>query len=249
MKDNFEFSFKTGVIGYPIFFVLIIWLVFWAESRFGFNLNYLGVYPRSIAGLQGILFSPFIHSGISHLWNNTLPLLILSTALFYFYSDRSWAVLGIGMFATGALTWLIGRPSLHIGASGIIYMLFSFLFFKGIITKHYRLIALSFSVVFMYGSMLWYVFPIKDSISWEGHLSGLLTGFILALLIKNGIIKQPVYTWEQPDYDPDEDVFMRHFDENGNFIELAKEEVSNEEEKNRIPDIQIVYEYKEQKKD
>ena len=236
MKSNNDFSFTSGVIGYPILFVLLIWIVFWAESRFGFNLNYLGVYPRSLSGLQGVLFSPFIHSGLSHLWNNTLPLLILSTALFYFYPTRSWTVLGLGFIMTGILTWIIGRSSLHIGASGIIYMLFSFLFFKGIITKYYRLIALSFIVVFMYGSMLWYIFPIKDGISWEGHLSGLVTGLLLAIFIKNGIVQKKIYPWEHPNYDPEEDDFMKHFDENGNFIERIEEDSEN--------DVQVIYEYK-----
>ncbi|GAA4278177.1 rhomboid family intramembrane serine protease [Aquimarina mytili] len=235
---NDHFKFSTGVIGYPLLFVLLIWIVYWFEVRFGFDFNHFGVYPRSIVGLRGVLLSPFIHSDISHLWHNTLPLLILSAALFYFYRPNAWKVLFIGVFVTGVCTWLLGRPANHIGASGVVYMLFGFLFFKGIIAKHFRLTALSFVVVFIYGSMIWYILPIDPKISWEGHLSGLLTGSVLAFLIKRGVAKPILYTWESPEYKPEEDEFLKHFDENGNFIEQLPEEEQVDEE------IKIVYQYK-----
>ena len=85
---------------------------------------------------------------------------------------------------SGFLTWSIGRPAYHIGASGLIYVLVSFLFFKGVFAKHYRLIALSLLVVFLYGSMIWYALPIEKGISWEGHLSGLITGILFAFIFR-----------------------------------------------------------------
>ncbi|GAA4113197.1 rhomboid family intramembrane serine protease [Aquimarina addita] len=218
--------------------MLLIWSVFWFEIRFGFDFNHFGIYPQKIFGLRGILFSPFIHGDIEHLWHNTLPLLILSAALFFFYPRNVWKVLFYGVILTGICTWLLGRPANHIGASGVIYMLFGFLFFKGIIARHYRLIALSFGVVFMYGSLLWYTFPIDPKISWEGHLSGLLVGILLAFVIKRGIIKPVKYPWESPDFNPEEDEFLKHFDEQGNFIERLPEEDTSEEE------FKINYEYK-----
>lgn len=219
MKSSEPFIFSPGVIGYPLLFVLLIWIIFWFEIRFGFDFNYLGIRPGDLVGLRGIVFSPFIHSDIKHLFNNTIPLFVLSMALFYFYRSMSWKILIYGIFLTGLLTWIIGRPSLHIGASGIIYLLASFLFFKGIFSRYYRLIALSFIVVFLYGGMLWFVVPVKPGISWEGHLSGLLVGLLFAIIFKQSI-KQPVkYEWEKPDYVEDNDPFMRHFDEKGNFIE------------------------------
>lgn len=213
------FNFSAGVIGYPILFVLLIWVVFWFEIRFGFDFNYLGVRPRRVEGLRGILLSPFIHSDIKHLFNNTIPLFVLSMALFYFYRGISWRLLFIGLLLTGLLTWVIGRPANHIGASGIIYMLASFLFFKGIFSRYYRLIALSFVVVFLYGGMLWFVVPVDPGISWEGHLSGLLVGLSFAFIYKQKIAKPPKFEWEKPDYNEEEDDFMKYFDENGNFIE------------------------------
>ncbi len=224
LKQREPFIFSTGVIAYPLLFVLIIWVVFWFEIRFGFDFNYLGIQPRSIKGLRGILFSPFIHSDIKHLFHNTIPLFILTMALFFFYRTISWKVLLVGLLLTGFFTWAIGRPANHIGASGIIYLLASFLFFKGIFSKHYRLIALSFIVVFLYGGLLWFVVPVDPKISWEGHLSGLFVGLFLALTFRQKIAKQPKYEWEKEDYDSENDVFMSHFDENGNFIEKSAEE-------------------------
>ncbi len=233
LKASTPFVFTTGTIGYPLLFVLLIWIVFWAEVRFGINLNRFGVRPGSVEGLWGIFFSPFIHSDIKHLFNNTIPLFVLSLSLFYFYRPISWKVLLIGFFSTGILTWLIGRQAYHIGASGIIYLLASFLFFKGIFSKYFRLVALSLMVVFLYGGLVWYVTPIDPEISWEGHLSGLISGISLALIFRKKIAMVPKYEWEKAEYDESEDSFMRHFDENGNFIESPQppegEEISETE--------------------
>ncbi|SHG05099.1 Membrane associated serine protease, rhomboid family [Salegentibacter echinorum] len=223
MEKASPFQFTTGVLGYPVLFVLLIWIVFWFEVRFGVSFNDFGVRPREIKGLRGILFSPFIHGDLKHLFNNTIPLFVLSMALFYFYKRISWQVLLFGLLLTGILTWAIGRPANHIGASGIIYMLAAFLFFKGIFSKHYRLVALSLIVVFLYGGMLWYVTPINPEISWEGHLSGLISGFTLSLIYRTKIAKSPKYEWEKPEYNEEEDLFMQHFDENGNFVEQRPE--------------------------
>ncbi|MFB9056420.1 rhomboid family intramembrane serine protease [Mariniflexile ostreae] len=223
MKKNQNFTFTTGVIAYPVLFVLLIWLVFWFEVRFGINLSKYGVYPQSLKGLRGVLFSPFIHGSITHIYHNTVPLFVLSMALFYFYRSIAWKVLFFGILFSGFLTWSIGRPSYHIGASGVIYVLVSFTFFKGVFAKHYRLVALSLLVVFLYGSMIWYTMPIKEGVSWEGHLSGLITGLIFALFFRKEIAKPEKYVWEHDDYNPDDDPFLKHFDKDGNFIEQIEQ--------------------------
>jgi len=240
MQEQFKFS--TGVIGYPIAFILFIWIVFWFEIRFNVNLTEHGIYPKKFTGLQGVVFSPFIHSGIKHLYSNTIPLFVLSTALFYFYRPIAWKVLAYGILLSGFLTWSIGRPSYHIGASGLIYVLVSFTFFKGIFAKHYRLIALSLLVIFLYGSMVWHVLPIQEGISWEGHLSGLLTGLLFAFIFRKEIAKPKKYAWEQDNYIEDNDPFLKHFDENGNFIERIEPEI---EEEPKITEIR--YNFKENK--
>ncbi|MFI1771775.1 rhomboid family intramembrane serine protease [Thalassobellus citreus] len=241
MKQHEHFKFSTGVVGYPIFFVLTIWLVFWFEVRFGFNFSKYGVYPQTIKGLRGILFSPFIHGDITHIYHNTIPLFVLSMALFYFYRPIAWKVILLGILFSGFLTWCIGRPSYHIGASGLIYVLVSFTFFKGVFAKHYRLIALSLLVIFLYGSMIWGITPIKEEISWEGHLSGLITGLLFALFFRKQIAKPKKYIWEQEHYNEANDPFLKHFDADGNFIESIEPEIEEEQ----APTIN--YTYKENK--
>lgn len=223
MLESRYFKFSLDILLAPLFAVLVIWAVFWLELQLGVNFNQQGIYPRRFSGLQGVFFSPFIHGSVEHLYNNTIPLAILTLSLFFFYRDNAFKVIIYGILIAGFLTWLIGRPSYHIGASGLIYVLVSFIFFKGVFTKYYRLIALSLAIVFIYGSMLWYVFPIEDGISWEGHLSGFFTGLVLAKLIKTKIPELKKYKWEQDDFNEEDDEFLKHFDENGNFMESVSE--------------------------
>lgn len=228
MSENQYFKFTRAVVIAPLIAVISIWTVFWIEIRLQVNLNEYGIYPQKISGLQGIVFSPFIHGSADHLYNNTIPLSILMAALFYFYRSISLRVLLIGILVSGLFTWAIGRPSYHIGASGVIYLLVSFIFFKGIFTKHYRLVALSLIVVFIYGSMLWYIFPVEDGISWEGHLGGFLAGIALAFFMKTDIPPPKKYDWEHDDYNEEADAFLRQFDEDGNFVGTPKDEIPEE---------------------
>ncbi|MGX1929848.1 rhomboid family intramembrane serine protease [Flagellimonas sp. 2504JD4-2] len=236
MADSNDFKFSNGVLMAPLLAMLSIWTVFWFEIQLGTNFNEFGVYPRKLLGLRGVLLSPFIHGSVEHLYNNTIPLAVLTAFLFYFYRSVALKTLVWGILISGFSTWLIGRPSYHIGASGVIYVLASFIFFKGVFAKHFRLIALSLVVVFIYGSMIWYIFPIKDGVSWEGHLSGFITGLLLAILLKVKVPKEKKYHWEREDYNEDDDPFLKHFDENGNFIETPPEDVDNK--------IKISYHYK-----
>ena len=223
-KEFDEFRFTTGVIAYPLAFVVLMWLVFWFELRFNFNFTSNGVLPRTFSGLRGIIFSPFIHSSLEHLYNNSIPLVALMSGLFYFYRPIAWKViLLIGLFS-GIGTWAIGREAYHIGASGIIYGLASFLFFKGIWSRYYRLTAFSLIVVFLYGSLIWGTMPLDPDMSWEGHLSGFFSGTLLALFIRQNIAKPQKYEWEKIDYNENDDPFLRHFDEDGNFIEFLPED-------------------------
>ncbi|WP_054558145.1 rhomboid family intramembrane serine protease [Croceitalea dokdonensis] len=241
MNENSYYKFTTSMLLVPLFAVLAIWTVFWIEVRFQVNLNYLGVYPRTIKGLAGIGLSPLIHGSLEHLYNNTIPLAILSLAVVYFYKDAALRVFLLGVVCSGALTWVIGRPSYHIGASGLIYALAAFIFFKGVFSKYYRLIALSLGVVFIYGSMLWYIFPIEDGISWEGHLSGFLVGLVLAKVIPTRLPSPQRYQWEKEDFNEDDDPFLKHFDADGNFMETGQEQDPDDK-------TEIIYHYKKNPK-
>jgi len=238
MIEQQYFKFSNSVVIAPLLSILLIWTVYWMELRLQTNFNDLGTYPRTLQGLRGVLMSPFIHGSLQHLYNNTIPLAILMASLFYFYREIALKVLLIGILFSGLFTWGIGRPSYHIGASGVIYLLASFVFFKGVFTRYYRLVALSLMVVFVYGSLLWYIFPIKDEISWEGHLGGFICGLLLAIVLKSEIPKPKKFPWEEEDYNQEDDAFLKQFDENGNFIE-TKEEPSVENHS-----VKINYEYK-----
>jgi len=243
MSEMGHFKFSNKILGIPLMAMILIWVVYWVELVIGVNFNEMGVKPRTLLGLRGVVLSPFIHGSLEHLYNNTIPLGILLSALWYFYRDVAWKVLVYGILLSGLITWLIGRTSYHIGASGFIYVLASFIFFKGIFSSHFRLVALSLIVVFIYGSMLWYIFPVKDGMSWEGHLAGFLTGLFLAKVVKASIPPTKKYEWEKKDFKEEDDLFLKHFDENGNFRELP-----NEEELIEDDGLSINYIYKENHK-
>ena len=181
----------------PGMFVFIMWMVKIIEVLFEIDLSNFGIYPLSIKGLPGIIFSPFIHADFKHLFNNSLPFFFLSVALFYFYSEVALKIFVWTFFLTGTLVWIAGRDAWHIGASGLVYGLASFLFFSGIIWRYFRLVALSLLIVFLYGSMVWGLFPdVYKSVSWESHMLGFLSGIVLSVLYRKEGPQEPVYNWD-----------------------------------------------------
>ena len=186
---------------FPGIFILVLWLILLLEKGLGVDWHHLGVYPRMVEGLWGIFTSPLIHSGVRHLFSNSISLLILGWCLFYFYKEIGFAVMPVVWILSGSLTWCIGRESWHIGASGLIYALSFFLFFSGIFRKYIPLMAVSLLVVFLYGSTLWNMFPIAElvdpSVSWEGHLSGAISGLICAGIFRKYGPQKPVEELEE----------------------------------------------------
>jgi membrane associated rhomboid family serine protease len=187
---------------YPILFVMVIGLVHFIQYVFELNFVNYGVYPRSVKGLIGIFTSPLIHGSFSHLINNSIPILIMGSLLFYFYKEVAFKVSTWIYLMVGFWTWVYAREAYHIGASGLLYGLFSFLLMSGFIRKNKNLISLSFAVVFLYGSLVWGIFPIDVQISFEGHLWGFVAGTILAIYYrKQGTQKPPAYWPEEDDLD------------------------------------------------
>ena len=194
--DNIEYKkFKYSLLLSTIF-VGILWVVKIITDTSKKDLTFLGVYPRSTKGIVGIFSMPFIHADYTHLFANTVPLIVMGTGILFFYRSLSYKVFLIIWFFSGFCVWIFGRASYHIGASGIVYGLASFLLFSGIIRRDVRLAAISLIVVFLYGGMIWGILPIWPAISWEGHLFGGISGFACAVAYRNQGPKKLVYSWE-----------------------------------------------------
>lgn len=187
--------FKHSLV-FPSLFLLAFWLIFLVESTLDFELATFGIFPLRAEGLKGILFSPFIHSGYSHLAANSIPFFVLSLALFYFYRKLAYRIFFLIYFLSGLCVWLAGREAWHIGASGVIYGLASFLFFSGIFRNDVKLLTIAIIVVFLYGGMFWGIFPIKPDVSWESHLWGGVSGLILSIFYRRQGPQRPHYEWE-----------------------------------------------------
>lgn len=156
----------------------------------------LGITPRTTNGLIGILTAPFIHGGRDHLISNTLPLILVGTGLFYFYNQIAYKVIAMIWLLTGIWVWLSARDETHIGASGLIYGFVLFLFISGFIRKDNRLLAISFLVAFLYGSLVWGILPVDQSISWESHLCGSIAGIVTAFAYRKHGPSRPKPQWE-----------------------------------------------------
>ena len=165
-------------------FLVVVWGVHALGEVTGWPLREWGVRPRNLDRLLGIFTFPFLHGDWEHLWNNTATFFVLNILLFYFYRSiaaQVWLLLYVG---SGVLLWATGGQGNHIGASALIYGLAAFLFLSGLIRNARLLMRVSILVLFLYGGMVWWMLPIEDHISWEGHLSGAFVGVVLAWLYR-----------------------------------------------------------------
>lgn len=221
MKET-TLKYHPIVFWLPFLSILFLWIVYYLDWTYFLGWKTFGIVPKTFKGLQGILFSPFLHGSFQHLIHNTLALVVVLPLILYYY-HKHWKILIIGgIVLSGLGTWLIANGGNHIGASGLIYVLTAYLFFTGIRSKQYRLMAIAFLVVILYGSSVWYMFPdVEQGISWEAHLAGFLTGTLFSFILEKPQI-EPMYTydWQKPDYDYTRDEFMLQFDKNGNFKPL-----------------------------
>ncbi len=208
--ENKKISINTFI--FPICILLIITLIKTIELRTGYSFSFLGVFPQELKGVPGIVLSPFIHGSITHLFNNIIPLFFLLSAMIHFYDRLSYLIYFIIHLSTGILLWCIGREVYHIGASGIVYGLASFMFFSGVFRKNTQLLAFSLLITFLYGSMVWGIFPetVKKGVSWEAHLSGALVGLITSIVfIKKGPQRKK-YDWEDEEEIDNDDNYIYH---------------------------------------
>jgi membrane associated rhomboid family serine protease len=169
----------------PFRLVFIMWLVFTFEVYTSYDLSFLGIMPRTLWGVIGIFTAPMIHGNLMHLVSNTVPLLFLGGTLFFFYNRIGVTVFFRCYFITNILVWLFARPSMHIGASGLIYALSAFLIFFGLLRRDMMSFFISIVVILLYGGIFYGILPTDPWISWESHLAGTLTGAGTAIALRN----------------------------------------------------------------
>ncbi len=170
---------KSGIVP-PLRLCFLMWLVFAIEYYLQVDLGYLGIYPRSITGLVGVVMAPLLHGNFNHLMSNSIPLLVLGGSLFFFFPSLAIRVFFQAYFFTNILVWIFGRPFYHIGASGLIYALASFLVFYGLFKRNFKSVIISAIVIFSYGGMAYGLLSFDDRISWESHLMGAVVGLVTA---------------------------------------------------------------------
>jgi len=204
-RRNFRLAMKMSLVA-----IGILWTIFIFDIVFGLNLGRFGLRPGSIPGLLGIVTAPLLHANFQHILSNTFPLFLSLTATLYLYPRASIRVIPLIWIGSGTLAWFIGRSTLHIGASGMIYGLLAYVFVSGILRRDMRSVSVSLLIGFLYGSMVWGVLPIRPHMSWEMHLSGAIFGIVLAFVFRKWD-RTPVlrYDWEDdesvPEWYPESD--------------------------------------------
>jgi len=187
-----KISFKkrlTDSIRIPVYLIAFLWLIHGLQALLGFDFGYYGVYPRTLFGLRGILFSPMIHGDWGHLLANTPPLFAMSAMILFFYRKVAIPSFTLIYLLSGLAVWGFGRQVFHIGASGVVYGLVAFVFFSGIFRRNLKSIVLALIVLMYYGSMFLVVLPGREGVSWESHLFGAMAGVLIAVMLHKTIKK------------------------------------------------------------
>jgi membrane associated rhomboid family serine protease len=195
-SDRARANFRLAV-RIALGFVALLWVIELLNWSLDLEAEDFGVRPRQLAGLPGILFAPLVHGGFAHLIANSPPLLVLGTAMLYLYPNAARTVLPAVYLGPGVAVWIFARGGVHVGASGLVYGLVSYIFVAGLIRRDRRAIAASLLVCFMYGALVWGVLPIEPGVSWETHLAAALIGMVLAIALRRlDIPPRTRYTWE-----------------------------------------------------
>jgi membrane associated rhomboid family serine protease len=157
--------------------VALLFAVKGVEIALGMPLEEHGILPRTREGLAGILWSPFLHASLAHLLANAAPLFVLLILLLANPRYRPWRTLLLIWLVSGLGTWLIGRPSVHVGASSIIFGLIGFLIAAAFFLRGWLSLFIAVGVFLLYGGgIIAGIAPHSGPISWEGHLCGVLAG-------------------------------------------------------------------------
>lgn len=175
-------------LGLLVVFVAVLWAVQAVNWASGYALNRaLGLVPRQLDGLRGILAMPLLHGGFGHLAANTPPLLVMGALLASTAGRAIWSATALIVLLGGGLVWLLGAPAIHIGASGLIFGWFGYLVTRGLWDRAPLALGVALAVALFYGSMIWGVLPGQPGVSWESHLFGALAGAIAAFVLRAGV--------------------------------------------------------------
>ncbi len=172
-------------IKFPLIFILFQIATFVFQELSGHFLYFWAIKPLSIEGLAGILFTPFVHSGIEHIVSNICAEVFLFYIFFTLYKNHKYFIFFSGYILTGLIVWIIGRNVYHAGASGIVFYLISLILFTGIFKKEKSALALSLIILLIYSGSFYSILPSKENISWESHLAGALSGLASAIFFRN----------------------------------------------------------------
>lgn len=179
---------RSGLVTVVVF-AAVLWIVQFINVLTGsWLIRWLGIAPRSFEGLDGVLFAPLLHSGFAHLLSNTMPLMVLGFLAFLEGARRFAVAVASSWLMSGVGVWIFGG-GLTIGASGVVFGLFSYLIVRGFYNRDWKQILLAVVLFLTYGSILWGVVPfIGSNISWQAHLFGAVGGVLGALILR----KRPV---------------------------------------------------------
>lgn len=202
-SDRASANFRLA-LAITLAFVGVLWLIQLSNWALDLGPEDFGVRPRDVSGAVGILFAPLLHAGFEHLISNSLPLIVSGTTLLYLYPNSAGWVLPMVYLGPGLAVWLFGRSSVHLGASGLVYGLVSYILVAGLIRHDRRAVASSLMICFMYGALVWGIFPIETGVSWETHLAAAVIGAILAVALRRRDVAPPKrYSWEDEPEPPD----------------------------------------------
>lgn len=171
------------------FCVLLLWSIHIISWVTGYSFAHYGIYPREVYGLLGILTAPLVHGDFQHLFSNSFPFFVLTGLIHYFYKRVAIPSFALIYILTGFTVWMFARPVYHIGASGVVYGLISFILFSGIFRRNMKSIALALSITVLYSGYFYGLVPLKEGVSWESHLFGALVGILIAYIFK-GVIEE-----------------------------------------------------------
>lgn len=191
---------------YSLFTSFLLCVPFLLFYIFPFSLS--GIYPGTWGGLIGVLTSPLVHANLEHLVGNLFALFLLFFVITLQFYPVMWKLLFLSYVLPGVFTWLVGREAMHIGASGLVYALTTYIFFTGFLVGNMSLIALSLLAIFLHSGFLWGLLPVDHQISWETHLGGFIVGIFLSMIFYKTIqtlYPEPQEEELEKEKDPDKD--------------------------------------------